>query len=49
LNLPEGSPTQERPRKERETKEDGRYIIFYTFKEDELGEDEPSDEEGAAS
>ena len=25
--------------KERETKEDGRYIIFYTFGDDEAGED----------
>jgi hypothetical protein len=27
-------------RKEREEKEDGRYIIFYTFEESEDGEDE---------
>ena len=25
--------------KERETKEDGRYIIFYTFEDEEEGED----------
>ena len=31
--------------KERETKDDGRYIIFYTFDEDE--NDEPSEERGA--
>ena len=30
-------------KKERETKEDGRYIIFYTF-EDECEEDEGSGE-----
>jgi hypothetical protein len=30
-------PLQEKsePRKERETKEDGRYIIFYTFEDGE--------------
>jgi hypothetical protein len=34
--------------KERQTKDDGRYIIFYTF--EETGGVEPSpDEEGAAS
>lgn len=27
------------PQKERETKDDGRYIIFYTFEGDEGGED----------
>lgn len=27
------------PQKEREIKDDGRYIIFYTFEEDEGGED----------
>ncbi len=32
--------------KERETKEDGRYIIFYTFDEDE--DAEPSEERGAS-
>jgi hypothetical protein len=26
-------------KKERETKDDGRYIIFYTFEEEEEGED----------
>jgi hypothetical protein len=26
-------------KKERETKDDGRYIIFYTFEDDEEGED----------
>ena len=37
------------PRKERETKDDGRYIIFYEF-DDETSEDEPSsEEEGEAS
>jgi hypothetical protein len=32
---------QENPEleKERETKEDGRYIIFYTFEDDEEDED----------
>jgi hypothetical protein len=35
------------PKKECETKDDGRYIIFYTF--EETGETEPSpDEEDAA-
>ena len=37
------------PKKERETKDDGRYIIFYTFADEEAGEEEPPDEEGAAS
>jgi hypothetical protein len=32
------------PRKERETKEDGRYIIFYTFDDPEV-EDTGEDEE----
>ena len=37
------------PRKERETKDDGRYIIFYEFDE-KTSEDEPSSEEkGEAS
>ena len=37
------------PRKERETKDDGRYIIFYEF-DDETSEDETSSEEkGEAS
>ncbi len=31
-------------RKERETKDDGRYIIFYAFEEDERAPDE--DDEG---
>lgn len=26
-------------KKERETKDDGRYIIFYTFEDEETGED----------
>jgi hypothetical protein len=33
--------------KERETKDDGRYIIFYTFEDEETKP--PSEEEGAAS
>ena len=33
--------------KERETKDDGRYIIFYTFEDDETKPS--SEEEGAAS
>jgi hypothetical protein len=38
------------PKKERETKDDGRYIIFYTFLDEEAGENEPfSEEEGATS
>ncbi len=43
----EKDPT-ERPEfeKERETKDDGRYIVFYTFA-DEEGEIETSGEEGA--
>ncbi len=34
------APREDAPRmrKERETKEDGRYIIFYTFEEEEAGE-----------
>ena len=38
------------PKKERETKDDGRYIIFYTFTDEELGENGlSSDEKGTAS
>ena len=38
------------PKKERETKDDGRYIIFYTFPDEEVGENGPSsDEKGTAS
>ena len=38
------------PKKERETKDDGRYIIFYTFANEEAEENEPSsDGEGGAS
>ena len=47
-----GTSGEERsePKKERETKDDGRYIIFYTFLDEEAGEDEPfPDEEGTAS
>ncbi len=36
------------PEKERETKDDGRYIIFYTFADEEAGEDGPSDDKGVA-
>ena len=46
-----GTSDEERsgPRKERETKDDDRYIIFYEFGE-ETSEDEPSSEEkGEAS
>ena len=32
--------------KERESKEDGRYIIFYTFEDGEPGETSAEDEEG---
>ena len=35
----EGTPRQPEMVKERETKEDGRYIIFYTFEDEEGGED----------
>ncbi len=39
-----------RPKKERETKDDARYIIFYEFfNDDEVGEKEPPDKEGTAS
>ena len=34
------------PKKERETKDDGRYIIFYTFGDEEAGNARP-DEEGS--
>jgi hypothetical protein len=33
------TPPQPEMAKERETKEDGRYIIFYTFEDDEEDED----------
>jgi hypothetical protein len=33
------------PKKEREAKDDGRYIIFYTFEDEEAGNVRP-DEEG---
>lgn len=36
---------EERPKKEREKKEDGRYIIFYTFEHEGAGGAEPSSEE----
>ena len=41
-------PSEERagPKKERETKDDGRYIIFYTFEDEEAGNARP-DEEGS--
>ena len=42
-NSGEGRPG---PKKERETKDDGRYIIFYTF-EDEEAEKARPDEEGS--
>jgi hypothetical protein len=40
-------PSEERagPKKEREAKDDGRYIIFYTFEDEEAGNVRP-DEEG---
>jgi hypothetical protein len=31
--------------KEREEKDDGRYIIFYTFGDDEMGKARPDEEE----
>ena len=34
------------PKKEREAKDDGRYIIFYTFENEEAGNTRP-DEEGS--
>ncbi len=34
------------PKKERETKDDGRYIIFYTFEDEEV-ENARLDEEGS--
>jgi hypothetical protein len=34
------------PEKERASKDDGRYIIFYTFEDEEAGETR-SDEEGS--
>jgi hypothetical protein len=37
-------------KKERETKDDGRYIVFYTFEDEGAGEAKPSsEEEGTAS
>jgi hypothetical protein len=35
-----------RPKKEREAKDDGRYIIFYAFEDEEAGNTRP-DEEGS--
>ena len=32
-------------KKERETKDDGRYIVFYTFEDEGAGEAKPSSEE----
>ena len=43
----EGSRKEWGPKKERETKDDGRYIIFYTFADEEADENESSDEEGS--
>ena len=39
-------PSEERagPEKERETKDDGRYIIFYTFEDEEAGKACPDGE-----
>jgi hypothetical protein len=34
------------PKKEREAKDDGRYIIFYTFEDEQAGNARP-DEEGS--
>ena len=42
-NSGEGRPG---PKKERETKDDGRYIIFYTFEDEEVEKAHP-DEEGS--
>ena len=42
-NSGEGRPG---PKKERETKDDGRYIIFYTFEDEEVEKARP-DEEGS--
>jgi hypothetical protein len=39
---------EERPKKERETKDDGRYIIYYTFEDEGTGGTEPSSEEEEA-
>jgi hypothetical protein len=36
-----------RPRKECETKDDGRYIIFYAFEETEGAESSPDEEDAA--
>ncbi len=50
MNHGEGPWNEQGPKKERETKDDARYIIFYTFADDdEVGEREPLDKEGATS
>ena len=44
-----GEPPREEAQpfeKEREVKDDGRYIIFYTFEDDETGKVRPDGEEG---
>ncbi len=42
-----GSPTLRNMRRERETKDDGRYIIFYTFGNGEAQTETSSEEEDA--
>ncbi len=49
MNREKGPCNGQEPNKERETKDDGRYIIFYTFTDHEAEENESSDEEGPAS
>jgi hypothetical protein len=41
-----GAPREEANpfEKEREEKDDGRYIIYYTFEDDETGKDPPDGE-----
>jgi hypothetical protein len=36
-------------RKERETKEDGRYIIFYSFADEDMEEEHEDPDEGSVS
>ena len=42
-----GNSDDERSRKECEERDDGRYIIFYTFEYEKAGESELHPEEGA--
>ena len=44
----EGSRKVRGPKKKRETKDDGRYIIFYTFEETGGAEPSPGEEGGAS-